>query len=381
MRYPLVLIFSILVAAVFAQDYTVENLVHNPSFEDPVDTAKPFKKSDTIEKCVAWNSPNSSSPKIFTTTTKGVVYDSYGSTWGFKARSGKNVAGLEVHGGNSSNRDYIQGTLRQPLEVGKKYYFSFWVHYHCSGTNNIGIAFIPNKMKEKQEGLLELKPASYQSDVTKYDAGSTWTEVRDSFVAYKPYESFIIGNFFPDENTKLQGSEYGHYFAYIDDILIVEAQGQEMAEEIEAEEKEKWAYNENKAKIAPEEPAVPAEVEAPKPLKPEKEEAPVLTSKTPANLNHLSFDQASTRLTSESFRILDALVKLMQEDASKRVIVKGFASSEGSHEFNRKLSSKRAQIVVDYLVEKGLALDNIMMQAYGEAKPIAPNDTEDKSPA
>lgn len=380
MRYPLAVVLFLFVGLICAsaQNYSGKNLVNNPSFEE-WNAAEIVEYSSTIESCKAWNSPNESTPKIFTTTSSGSIYDSYGSAWKFNARTGQNVAGLKVHGNNSASRDYIQGNLTQALEVGKKYYFSFWVHYHCSGANNIGIAFLPNPIKSKEEGLLELKPATYQAELTPYDKTNTWTLVRDSFVAYKPYESFVIGNFFHDGATKLEGSHYGHYFAYIDDILVVEAEEQEITTTEDKKAEEDWAYNETLAKETPAEveaPIIETTVEAaPIPI-PAPEKTDVFTEKTPTNLNNITFDQASSNLSSSSYATLDALAQLLTTNPSQRVIVKGFASSEGSDRFNTSLSMKRAQIVVDYLLEKGVNLNLVLVQAFGEANPIAPNNTE-----
>ena len=380
MRYPLAVVLFLFIGLIStsAQNYSGENLVTNPSFED-WNTTQTVEKSSAVESCKSWNSPNKSTPQIFTTTASGSIYDSYGSAWSFNARTGKNVAGLKVHGNDSENRDYIQGTLTKALEVGKKYYFSFWVHYHCSGANNIGIAFLPNPIKSKEEGLLELKPATYQAELTPYDKKNTWTLVRDSFIAYKPYESFVIGNFFNDGATKLEGSNYGHYFAYIDDILVVEAKEQELSTSEDSEAKEDWAYNEAIAKEKPAEEKAPVEevtVETAPIPEPAPEKTDVFTEKTPVNLNNITFDQASSNLSKSSYFTLDALAQLLAENPSQRVIVKGFASSEGSDRFNRTLSMERAQIVVDYLLEKGVNLSSVMVQAFGEANPVAPNDTE-----
>lgn len=373
MRYPLVLLFVLSLLSIHAQEAS-KNLVKNPSFEDLLQPDKKLDQTDLIEKCTGWNSPNQGNPEIFTTTSAGYIYDGYGSNWSFKARTGKHVAGLDVHG----SRDYIQGTLNQALETGKKYYFSFWVHYHCEGANNIGIAFIPNKMKTDDTGQLELKPATYQSELTPYDSKNTWTLVRDSFVAYKPYESFVIGNFFSDDNTKLEGGSYGHYFAYIDDILVIAAEDQALTTtENTEEEKEKWAYNETLAvkEKATEEPAAEP-VKPPAPVV-EPDPTPVFTPKTPVSLNNIQFDQSSAKLTTASLEVLAALAKNMQENPDHRVIVKGHASSEGTPEFNKIISANRAQIVVEYLTNKGISIDRILMQALGANKPVAPNDTEE----
>ena len=141
------------------------NLVVNNSFELSVDTARPLTKVEPVPKALGWSIPNKSQPLIYSTNEKGFIHDPNGTDWKFKARSGKNVVGLNIIG---IKRDYVQGTLENPLAVGKKYYFAFWVHYHCSGANNIGIAFLPEKINVYVTTRLPLKPATYQKKVVPY---------------------------------------------------------------------------------------------------------------------------------------------------------------------------------------------------------------------
>ena len=51
--------------------------------------------------------------------------------------------------------------------------------------------------------------------------------------------------------------------------------------------------------------------------------------------------------------------------------------SKGSTEYNQKLSQKRAESVVNYLVAKGIPEQNLKPQGYGETVPVAPNKNKD----
>jgi len=243
---------SILMLAVFFLQLHLQaqtddnNLVKNPSFERL--KIKSLKSIENIQAAESWDSPNIGSPKIYA-TVNDAIYDEYGTSWDFQAKSGKNVAGLYVYGKNrgTEKRDYIQGELIAPLEVGQKYHFSFWVHYHCSGTNNIGIVFLPDRITQKSPGVLTLKPSTFQKEVTPYDGDETWTLVEGSFTAYKPYKNFIIGNFFTNEKTRVERTPYAHYYAYIDDIIVEKTKvpnEETIPEENVEKEKEKWAFNE-----------------------------------------------------------------------------------------------------------------------------------------
>jgi hypothetical protein len=224
------------------------NLVVNFSFEQPVDSTKTFQMMDKVESANGWTSPTKGKPSLHASQSNGSVFDGYGGTWAFKARTGKNVAGLNVYGGSeeSPERDYIQGSLSEPLTVGKKYFFAFYVHYHCEGANNIGIAFLPQKLTTDSAGRLPLSPATYQRRVAPYTKDTSWFMVVDSFVAQRPYQYFVIGNFFKNSETQLQSDNYGHHFAYIDDVFVIAAKTDVMPKtETAAVEELKWRRNDS----------------------------------------------------------------------------------------------------------------------------------------
>jgi outer membrane protein OmpA-like peptidoglycan-associated protein len=55
--------------------------------------------------------------------------------------------------------------------------------------------------------------------------------------------------------------------------------------------------------------------------------------------------------------------------------VDGYTDNTGSDEFNQRLSEQRASTVREYLVGRGLASDAVTAQGFGEAMPVASNDT------
>lgn len=332
-----------------------KNLVLNPSFEIQADTTRALDLSNQIDRALGWSNPNDADAKLYTSIKKGnseIVYDPNGSSWDFKARTGKNVAGVNVRGGAPELREYIQGTLTEPLTVGKKYYFGFWVHYHCEGANNIGIAFLPEKIKLSGKELLPLKPVSYQAKVTNYDKKIAWFSVRDSFVAQKPYNSFIIGNFLPDSMTDIQSDRYNHYFAYIDDIVIVEARNQSLSPAAKTEkEKEKWDYNDVVSK----------------------------RTNTAIALENIYFKFATAELLPESNPSLEKLLAQMRVVPTLKIRINGHTSEEGGAEYNQKLSENRAKAIKNYLVKKGIAQARISTKGFGESAPMPGvlNDTEE----
>ena len=55
--------------------------------------------------------------------------------------------------------------------------------------------------------------------------------------------------------------------------------------------------------------------------------------------------------------------------------IEGHTDSRGDAAYNQALSEKRAKAAADRLVERGVDADRISSVGYGEAKPIADNDT------
>ncbi len=92
-------------------------------------------------------------------------------------------------------------------------------------------------------------------------------------------------------------------------------------------------------------------------------------------LHGVNFDTASAAILPESEGILNQAVKVLNENASVHVRVEGHTDSRGTDAFNRKLSQKRADSVVGYLVSKGINADRLSAVGYGENSPMVPNDS------
>ena len=84
-------------------------------------------------------------------------------------------------------------------------------------------------------------------------------------------------------------------------------------------------------------------------------------------------DQAS--LTPAGMSTLRKLADLMAQNPERTVLVEGFTDSTGSSSYNQNLSQRRANTVATALGQLGVPRERIAMRAYGEAFPVAPNDT------
>jgi len=97
----------------------------------------------------------------------------------------------------------------------------------------------------------------------------------------------------------------------------------------------------------------------------------------PIRLNNIFFDFNKWNLRRESFMELDRWVRLMQDNPQITLEVYGHTDSIGSQAYNLKLSRKRAEAVVAYLVNKGIDKARFKVFGMGETVPVASNDTEE----
>ena len=72
---------------------------------------------------------------------------------------------------------------------------------------------------------------------------------------------------------------------------------------------------------------------------------------------------------------LDELAMFLKKNSNAYALLVGYTDSTGSEEYNLGLSNRRADSVADYLMQNGVSSDQIVVNWYGEANPIADNST------
>lgn len=108
---------------------------------------------------------------------------------------------------------------------------------------------------------------------------------------------------------------------------------------------------------------------------PHKDPEPV-AEKPNFNFTNVLFEFDSSVLKTESYAVLDNIVREMQKDPSVKFIINGHSSVEGTAEYNQSLSEDRANAVKLYIVNAGLPSENLIATGFGASKPVASNDTE-----
>jgi OOP family OmpA-OmpF porin len=90
---------------------------------------------------------------------------------------------------------------------------------------------------------------------------------------------------------------------------------------------------------------------------------------TPAAFTvHFDFDKAE--LTSEARTVLSDVAQSAQKSGYQKIDVGGYTDLVGSEIYNDVLSEQRANAVIDFLVQSGVAKEKIVGAAYGKADPV-----------
>ena len=95
-----------------------------------------------------------------------------------------------------------------------------------------------------------------------------------------------------------------------------------------------------------------------------------------AIIHSIAFAFDSAEIRPESAAVLTELFSGLQADASTGITIEGHTSSEGTEDYNDKLSERRAQAVVADLVRRGLPNQRLTAVGIGERRPIASNNDE-----
>jgi hypothetical protein len=219
MRYFTVFVLCFLCSfSVFAQ----VNLVPNPSFEDTVYC--PYA-TNQLNACANWLNFGNSPDYFNACATNGMNVPN--SNFGFQyAHSGNARAGLATYSNTQLDyREIIGIELFSSLQVGAKYYFSFYVNFAsinlvAIATDKIGLRFSTVAFDSCCPPPLNNFANLYSDSIISDTAA--WKKLTGSFVADSTYNYLMLGNFFQDTNTDTinlgQFPGYGYY--YIDDVCV-----------------------------------------------------------------------------------------------------------------------------------------------------------------
>lgn len=96
---------------------------------------------------------------------------------------------------------------------------------------------------------------------------------------------------------------------------------------------------------------------------------PLASITTPVLIDNIFYDFNKATLRPESQTALDELVKLLNENPNVTIELSSHCDYKGSSAYNKLLAQRRAESVVNYLVDKGIARDRLSPVGYGKEKP------------
>lgn len=99
-------------------------------------------------------------------------------------------------------------------------------------------------------------------------------------------------------------------------------------------------------------------------------EFPLSSITRPVRIDNIFYEFDKATLTPESTKSLDELIKLLNDNPNVTIELSSHCDYKGADAYNERLSQRRAESVVKYLVEGGIAADRLEAKGYGETKPV-----------
>ena len=96
---------------------------------------------------------------------------------------------------------------------------------------------------------------------------------------------------------------------------------------------------------------------------------PLASITAPVLIDNIFYDFDKATLRPESTKALDKLVELLNENPNVTIELSAHTDYRGSAEYNKRLSQRRAESVVNYLTEHGIEKERLSPVGYGKEKP------------
>jgi outer membrane protein OmpA-like peptidoglycan-associated protein len=105
--------------------------------------------------------------------------------------------------------------------------------------------------------------------------------------------------------------------------------------------------------------------------------APAPSGRVTYTLGDVLFETAKSDLEPAATATLDGLVASLNKEPNSHIVIEGYTDNAGKRDYNRELSQRRADAVMQYLIAHGIAADRLTAVGKGESSPVASNATAD----
>ncbi|WP_178984202.1 OmpA family protein [Winogradskyella helgolandensis] len=105
-----------------------------------------------------------------------------------------------------------------------------------------------------------------------------------------------------------------------------------------------------------------------------------MITETEVKLNNIYFEFNKSNITNQGALELDKLVAIMKDHSEMKILVRSHTDSKGSSDYNLKLSERRAQSTMQYVISKGIHAERLSAKGMGATEPkidCKSNCTED----
>lgn len=89
----------------------------------------------------------------------------------------------------------------------------------------------------------------------------------------------------------------------------------------------------------------------------------------PVVVENIFYDFDKATLRPESKEALDEMARMLRENPNVTIEMASHTDRRGTEEYNQKLSQRRAQSVIDYLIAAGIEQERLQPQGYGKTRP------------
>ena len=86
--------------------------------------------------------------------------------------------------------------------------------------------------------------------------------------------------------------------------------------------------------------------------------------------DRILFEVDNSGLTALAKTTLNSQADWLLINAEYQVLIEGHADEQGTRDYNLALGARRAQIVKEYLISRGVDLNNISIVTYGKERPL-----------
>ena len=193
-----------------------------------------------LDACKYWNSPSLGSPDYFNAcsseydiTLQRFLFSVPENYVGYQEAHTGTAYSFFTFGQNDKNSltysENIQIKLNQPLNTGKMYEVSFFVHNPVANycINSVGVFLTQNQLSLNTDEVLPFVPQFLSDPNVFFCDTNTWYEVKGTFIAQGMEEYMVIGVF--KTLPELKVTDYDGNFLnglsaaiYIDDVSLVE---------------------------------------------------------------------------------------------------------------------------------------------------------------